>query len=130
MKTPTKGKRVRQPKRTTQEIIDAVKKTDGRLTFAAKLLGVAYSTMMNYIKRPGVAEAIKEAQENELDFAEHQLKKNINRGDQRAVEFLLKTKGKHRGYVERKEVRIDIDKLKDMPDEELEALARGGSDDS
>lgn len=130
MKPLAKEKRQRSPKRSTEDIIAAIKKTDARLTFAAQLLKVSYRTMLRYATQPAVADAIKETQESELDLAEHELKKNIKRGDQRAVEFLLKTRGKHRGYVERKEVRIDIDKLKDMPDEELEALARGGSDDS
>lgn len=123
-----KGKGGRKPKRTTEEIIAAIQKTDGRLTYAAQLLGVGYSTLMVYIKQERVAEAIKELHENELDFAEHQLKKNIKRGDQRAIEFLLKTKGKRRGYVERKELHVDMNKLKDLPDEALEALINGATD--
>lgn len=128
VKPPARKKRGRKTKKTTEEIIAAIRKTDGRLTYAAQLLGIAYSTMMVYVKQEKVAAAIKEVQENELDFAEHQLKKNVARGDQRAIEFLLKTKGKPRGYVERKEVQLGIEKIKELSDEALEALINGATD--
>jgi len=41
-----------------------------------------------------------------LDFAEHHLHKLISQGNPAATIFLLKTKGKGRGYVERQEIEV------------------------
>jgi hypothetical protein len=42
-----------------------------------------------------------------LDFAESQLHKQIQEGNTTATIFLLKTKGKKRGYIERQEIHHD-----------------------
>lgn len=42
-----------------------------------------------------------------LDFAESQLHKQIQDGNTTATIFLLKTKGKKRGYIERQEIQHD-----------------------
>ena len=42
-----------------------------------------------------------------LDFAESQLHKQINDGSTTATIFLLKTKGKDRGYVEKQQIEIN-----------------------
>ena len=44
-----------------------------------------------------------------LDFAESQLHKQILDGSTTATIFLLKTKGKSRGYIERQEIVTDAD---------------------
>jgi hypothetical protein len=42
-----------------------------------------------------------------LDFAESQLHKQVKEGNTTATIFLLKTKGKKRGYIERQEIQMD-----------------------
>ena len=47
--------------------------------------------------------AVSDIREGFIDFAEMQLFKLIQMGHAPSIYFYLKTKGKHRGYVERKE---------------------------
>ena len=49
-------------------------------------------------------DAINEAN---IDLAEGELMKNIKSGDTTSMIFFLKTKGKHRGYVEKVEQKIE-----------------------
>jgi hypothetical protein len=49
-------------------------------------------------------DAVNDLQDVVLDFAENKLFKLVDKGDVAATLFLLKTKGKKRGYVERTEV--------------------------
>ena len=61
--------------------------------------------MQNYIDRYATVRAAQaEASETTIDFVESQLLKNINEGDTTSIIFFLKTKAKHRGYVERQEI--------------------------
>ena len=50
---------------------------------------------------------VKEIENIALDFAESQLHKQISEGNTTATIFLLKTKGKKRGYIERQEIQHD-----------------------
>ena len=49
-----------------------------------------------------------------LDFGEHKLMERIAKGDTLATMFLLKTKGKRRGYIERQEVAHEGDVVKQI----------------
>ena len=49
-----------------------------------------------------------------IDFAETQLQSLIKDKDKAAIFFYLKTKGKHRGYVEKYDFQGNI-KLDDLP---------------
>ena len=51
---------------------------------------------------------VEDAQEDMVDFAEDCLMRRINNGDTAATIFFLKTKGKHRGYVERVENAVSV----------------------
>ena len=55
---------------------------------------------------PAYKEACDNLPEVVLDFAEHHLHKLIAQGNPAATIFLLKTKGKGRGYVERQEIEV------------------------
>lgn len=112
-------------KRSKQQYIDAIIEANGLVTQAAKRLGVSHTAVLGMAERhPEVAEALRTAREKMLDVAESKLYQNIEANDNTAIIFYLKTQGKRRGYIERTEtVTIDIARLQEMTDEELEEVA-------
>ena len=75
------------------------------LAAAARQLGVTRRTVYNYVnKYPTIKQALDDARQENLDFAENQLMKAVRAGNVTAIMFLLKTLGKDRGYVDRKEI--------------------------
>jgi len=91
--------------RTAQKIIGALGETKGLLTLAARKAGVSYRTLNRYANEfPSVREAVEEAKESMVDFAEGKLFDKISKGNTACIIFYLKTQGKSRGYIERHEV--------------------------
>ena len=87
------------------EVAQAIIDSDGILAAAARKLGCARKTVYSYIEKYAkVKEAYEEASETVLDLAEGKLIDAVEQGQLPAIMFVLKTKGKHRGYVERQEV--------------------------
>ena len=67
-----------------------------------------YNQFYQYLyKYEKFANQVKDIEYIALDFAESQLHKQISEGNTTATIFLLKTKGKKRGYVERQEIIHD-----------------------
>jgi hypothetical protein len=90
---------------TSAEVCDALRKTKGMQTMAAKLLGCDISTMWRHVQRsPTVAQVLKEEHEKVTDMAELVLYQQIQEAAPWAVCFYLKTQGKGRGYIERQEL--------------------------
>ena len=91
--------------KTAQRIIEAIKASNGLLTLAAKKAQLNYSTVWRYSQLfPSVQQAIYEAKESVLDFAEGKLYENIKNNDNASIIFYLKTQGKSRGFIERQEL--------------------------
>ena len=120
---------------TALKIIDAIQASNGLLTLAAKKAGVGYTTIWRYTQDyPSVKQAVIEAKEKMLDFAEGKLYEKIKEGDNAAIIFYLKTQGKKRGYIERQEVTGEGGKpisyeltVKDTETKELtERIIKGG----
>ena len=92
-------------KYTQKRVIEAIMEAKGILAVAVRKLGCTRQTVYNYIKKyPGVKDFYDEANESNIDFVENKLMLAINDGNITAMIFFLKTKGKARGYVERREV--------------------------
>ena len=88
-----------------KEVIDALQKSRGFVSAAAKILGCAPSTIYRHIeKSESVRTAIKDAREATKDMAELKLLNRINEGSDTAIIFYLKTQAKDRGYVEKQQV--------------------------
>lgn len=86
---------------TNKQAIDALLKNYGNVSAAARALKVDHSTLFNRLQKNKTLQAARiEAEEQTLDLAENILVKLIKKNNFAAVRFLLKTKGKRRGYVE------------------------------
>jgi len=85
--------------------LQALEKNLGIVTQTAKAVGIHRSTYYEWrLIDSDFAEACDAIQEVALDFVEGKLFKRIQDEDTASILFYLKTKGKHRGYVERQEV--------------------------
>lgn len=90
---------------TKKAMIAALEKSLGIVTVACKTVGIARDTHYRWMKKDKKYKEAVDALENvAIDFAESKLHKLIEKGDTAATIFYLKTKAKHRGYVERQEV--------------------------
>jgi hypothetical protein len=90
-----------------REMAEALVKARGLQTVAAGMLGCDWSTVRRYVQQyPECAEAINLANNALGDLAETKLVDNITNGDQRAIEFYLKTKQRDRGYTDKTQVEL------------------------
>jgi hypothetical protein len=102
-----------QEKFKPEQIAEALRHSAGIYTQAALIAGCSPSTIKNYVERYAwLQELVNELSEQHLDLAEGKLLKAINEGNLTAIIFYLKTKGKHRGYCERREVSAVVPDLK------------------
>ena len=91
-----------------QAMIEAMRQSLGIVSSAVQKVGISRQTHYNWLESdPEYKEKIEDAYEFEIDFAENALQKKIQAGDTTAIIFYLKTKGKHRGYIERNELKVD-----------------------
>jgi transposase-like protein len=89
---------------TTDEIIKALRETNGLVSLAARKLGCSSNTIYSRAKKvQSVQQAILDAREGLIDIAELKLREAVLGGEPYAVSLVLKTIGKNRGYVERQE---------------------------
>ena len=85
-----------------KRMLDALKSTIGVVTPALDIAGVSRNTFYSWKRNdPAFAKAVADLADVALDFAEHALHKQIQAGNATSTIFYLKTKGRHRGYVER-----------------------------
>jgi transposase len=93
------------------DYIEIISKNMGLIAPVAKALGVNRNTIYNWLEKyPEFKQAFNDANENVLDFTEGKLYELVKDKNLGAICFLLKCKGKERGYVEKEFVKIDINK--------------------
>lgn len=86
-------------------MIEALTVAKGNVSHAARLIGCDRATVRQHmLKHPEVMAAKEAGEEVRLDVAESSLDRAAEAGEAWAVCFLLKTRGKSRGYTERHEV--------------------------
>jgi hypothetical protein len=109
-------------KKTKELMLKALKKTKGIVSVAAESVNIARTTHYLWMDTdPEYKEAVKAIDESAIDFAESKLFELIDGARKEVVTqdgiqvvkdtpnptatiFYLKTKAKHRGYVERQEI--------------------------
>ncbi len=94
----------RKPKVTAPQVISALQKANGLQAAAARSLSVSRKTISNYINdNESVRSAYDDVNETTIDKVEGKLLGEIEKGNITAIIFYLKTKARHRGYMERVE---------------------------
>ncbi len=88
-----------------EKFLEALEQSFGIMSQAAKKIGVDRTTPYKWIKEDDeYADRVSEIINVPLDFVESKLFEAISKDNITAIIFYLKTKGKHRGYVERHEL--------------------------
>lgn len=96
-----------QKRLTVQQIEDALKKTAGNISQAAKALGVNRNTLYNRIHQaPTLQTVLQNTREELVDIAESALLRGVLDGNMTAIIWTLKASpaAKARGWSERQEV--------------------------
>ena len=83
-------------------MIEALEKTLGIVTHAAKIAGIDRTTHYLWMREDEeYRKAVESVEDMALDFAESELHNQIKNGETSSTIFYLKTKGKKRGYIEK-----------------------------
>lgn len=108
---------IKKPKQET--IIGALTRERGLVSPAAEALGVSRMTLHRWINDDNeLQQVVEDARNAIVDKAESKLFDKIEEGDTRCVEFALRTLGKSRGYVEKKEIEQDPIKIEIVSEDE------------
>lgn len=114
----------RPPAVTDKSFDKAAVNSGGILSNIAKKLGVNRQSVYAYVQKnkERALPILKQESEKIIDMAENSLFNQVKEQEAWATKYLLATKGKHRGYVERVEnqnlnVNVDVH----MSPEELDA---------
>ena len=84
-----------------KQIIEALEKSLGIVTNACKEVGISRWTFYEWCKNDSeFKKQVEDINEITIDFVESALYKNIANGKEVSILFFLKTRAKHRGYVE------------------------------
>jgi hypothetical protein len=90
-------------------ILKTLAKCNGIITHAMKLGRFNHCTHQKYMRENSkYSEAYNEIVESTVDMAEQSLLNQVVGENTAATIFYLKTKGKHRGYVERQEITHQV----------------------
>ena len=95
------------------DFLQAYEKSLGVLKTACEATGMCRKTIWEWRKKyPEFDDACHECEETAIDFVESRMFKKIDtggKGSESLIIFYLKTKAKHRGYIERQEVDMSAE---------------------
>lgn len=95
---------------TCARVIEALRETHGIQCRAAEKLGCHRNTVARYIRdHPTVAAAYASERETLVDLAEEGIYDKVVEKDAWALQFVARTLGKDRGYVEKQEIAQTVD---------------------
>ena len=90
-----------------EAIIAALKRSHGNMKMAAEMIGCSREAIrLRAEKSKTIQTVIHEERAAIIDVAESALYNRVLDGDMRAIEFTLRTIGKERGYVEKRQEEI------------------------
>lgn len=93
-----------------KKFLEVYDKVGGNVSLACQQANIkSRTTYYRWMKEEAFKDEIENINESYIDMAETQLRAAVSRGDMNAVFFLLKTKGKSRGYVEKIEQDVKND---------------------
>lgn len=93
-----------------KKFLEVYDNVGGNVSLACQQANIkSRTTYYRWMKEEAFKEEIENINESYIDMAETQLRAAVSRGDMNAVFFLLKTKGKSRGYVEKIEQEVKDD---------------------
>lgn len=96
-------------KLTKNAVTKALTETHGNIAGAARKLGVSRRAIGKRIDADAaLKQVVIDARETMLDDAERSLADAVKAGEAWAVCFCLKTQGRNRGYVERREQGVEL----------------------
>lgn len=105
-----------------QALVNALIMYHGIIQCACEACNVSRATFNTYVREDSkFADLVIEAREVAIDFVESKLFENIDKGYEASIIFFLKTRAKHRGYIERSESVRNINiKYESLSDDELQ----------
>lgn len=122
---PDTIKKETEQQRTTNGknlMVDAMQQALGIVTTASKIAGVSRSQHYEWINNdPEYMQRINDVAEMAKDFVESQLFAQIKEGSTTATIFYMKCKMRERGYIEKVDVDMSVNRpdLSDMTTEEI-----------
>ncbi|MDG1858313.1 MAG: hypothetical protein P8I94_04375 [Emcibacteraceae bacterium] len=94
------------------KMLNALEKTLGIVTNALKIAEVSRSQFYFWVREDeDFAKKVKEMDNLALDFAESSLYKQVKDGNPSSTQFLLKNKGRDRGYGDKLDITTGGDKI-------------------
>lgn len=101
-----------------KEFLKVFNQVGGNISMACRQANIkSRTTYYRWLENDEFRDAVENVNESFIDLAESQLRAAVSRGDMNAVFFLLKTKGKNRGYVERSEQSVSVNDFQKLMQE-------------
>ena len=112
---------------TAEQVIDALKKTNGNISLSARQLGVERQAVQYYVQNyPTVKAAHDEAAAYVSDIAEGHLVNAVIKGNLDQAKYWLENKARDRGYGRAPAINplegLTPEQILNMTDEQLDAL--------
>lgn len=101
-----------------KEFLTVFNQVGGNISMACRQANIkSRTTYYRWLENDEFRDAVENVNESFIDLAESQLRAAVSLGDMNAVFFLLKTKGKNRGYVERTEQSVSVNDFQKLMQE-------------
>lgn len=96
--------------------LKALRDSATNISTACEAVGISRQTYYDWLTNLTFKERVDHLKEGMIDLAESALYMNIKEGKESSVIFFLKTRGRSRGYTEKKEIDLSVTRLKTLDD--------------